>query len=75
MKKYHYYKDKVVTVDDFIKYSATQSMMSGKKYKVHCHHASAQDSANGLSDELHRFRQSQSEKAYMGEGSFAIISA
>ena len=34
--KYEYYKDKIETTEDFIKYAATKSKLSGEKYKIHC---------------------------------------
>ena len=34
--KYEYYKDRINTTEDFIKYSATKSKISGKKYKIYC---------------------------------------
>ncbi len=35
-KKYNYIKKRVKTTEDFIKYSATKSSMSGKPYKIRC---------------------------------------
>ena len=35
-KKYEYYRKKVKTAEDFIKYSATKSMISGKRYTIAC---------------------------------------
>ena len=35
-KKYDYFKVRIKTTEDFIKYSATKSSMSGKPYKVSC---------------------------------------
>ncbi len=35
-KKYRYYLDDIKSAEDFIKYSATKSTMSGKHYKIHC---------------------------------------
>ncbi len=34
--KYEHYRKKVKTAEDFIKYSATRSKLSGRKYKIHC---------------------------------------
>ena len=34
--KYKYFKDKIKRTEDFIKYSATKSTMSGKYYTVTC---------------------------------------
>lgn len=33
-KKYDYYKDKIHTPEEFIRYAATKSMVSGKAYQV-----------------------------------------
>lgn len=55
-KKYAYYEDDIKTAEDFIKYSATKSMLSGKFYKVHCHNAVPIKSQNWLLNELHSFR-------------------
>ena len=54
--KYEYYKKKVKSTEDFIKYSATSSKMSGKKYKIHCPDSDEMDSSQWLLDELHTFR-------------------
>jgi len=35
-KKYAYFEDDIKTAEDFVKYSATKSKMSGKYYKIHC---------------------------------------
>jgi hypothetical protein len=35
-KKYDYSKSRVKSTEDFIKYAATKSSMSGKPYKVRC---------------------------------------
>ena len=59
-KKYHYFIDKIKSSEDFIKYSATRSTMSGKKYKIFCANMPMQNSADWLLEELKKFRQSQS---------------
>jgi hypothetical protein len=58
-KKYHYFMDKIESAEDFIKYSATESTMSGKKYKILCADMPVQNSADWLLDELKKFRQSR----------------
>jgi len=35
-RKYDYYRDKVSSAEDFIKYAATKSSFSGKKYMARC---------------------------------------
>ncbi len=58
-KKYHYFIDKINSAEDFIKYSATESTISGKKYTILCENMSVQNSADWLLEELNNFRQSQ----------------
>ncbi len=58
-KKYAYYKDQIHSAEDFIKYSATKSEMSGVSYKVLCPGKSTQDSSAWLLDELKHFRNSK----------------
>lgn len=59
--KYEYYKKKVKTAEDFIKYSATKSKLSGRKYKIHCPDAKVINANDWLLDELQAFRDSESE--------------
>ncbi len=58
-KKYDYFTDKINSAEDFIKYSATKSTMSGKNYKIHCANMPMQNSADWLLDELKKFRRSK----------------
>jgi len=55
--KYEHHKEKVKTTEDFIKYSATKSMMSGKKYKIRCPDSEAVFASDWLLDELKTFRE------------------
>jgi hypothetical protein len=55
--KYEYYKKKVKTAEDFIRYSATKSLMSGKKYKIRCPGSEAVFASDWLLDELKAFRK------------------
>ncbi len=57
--KYDYFLDKVNSAEDFIKYSATKSTMSGKIYTIHCANMPVQNSADWLLDELKKFRGSK----------------
>jgi len=57
-KKYNYYKSKISSAEDFIKYSATKSSMSGKFYKVRCN-GNEQTSSQWLLDELATFRDQE----------------
>ena len=58
-KKYQYYLDDIHSSEDFIKYSATKSQMSGKKYRVHCPDEAIQDSHAWLKAELEKYRASK----------------
>lgn len=57
--KYEYYKRKVKTAEDFIKYSATKSMISGRKYKIHCPGSETVNASDWLLEELHHYRASR----------------
>jgi len=56
-KKYAYYSDDIQSTEDFIKYSATKSKMSGKYYKIHCSHKSSMKSQDWLLTELMVYRK------------------
>ena len=58
-KKYAYYADDIESTEDFIKYSATKSKMSGKYYKIHCSNMTPIKSQDWLLNELTAFRQAQ----------------
>ncbi|WP_028865386.1 DUF5329 family protein [Psychromonas aquimarina] len=58
-KKYEYFSDDIQSTEDFIKYSATQSKMSGKFYKVHCGNKAPIKSRDWLSAELKAYRKTQ----------------
>jgi hypothetical protein len=60
-RKYEYFKDKIKSAEDFIKYSATKSTMSGKQYKIHCENIATQNSSDWLLDELKKYRDGQSD--------------
>ncbi len=55
-KKYDYFKDDIKSTEDFIKYSATKSKMSGEFYKIHCANAKPVNSDEWLMRELRRYR-------------------
>lgn len=55
-KKYNYFKDDIKSTEDFIKYSATKSKMSGKFYKIHCVNKKPVKSSEWLVKELKRYR-------------------
>lgn len=56
-KKAEYFKDKIMTAEDFIALSATQSEVSGKPYTIHCPGQPVIHSRDWLLRELGRFRQ------------------
>jgi hypothetical protein len=54
--KYRWVGGRISTAEEFIKYLATQSSMSGEPYHVKCGKADALSGA-WLTDELHRYRK------------------
>ncbi len=54
-KKYDYFKDRVRTTEDFIKYSAAKSSMSGVPYMVRCNGQEIRN-ADWLNTELQKLR-------------------
>ena len=54
-KKYDYYRDHVKSTEDFIKYAATKSTISGKPYKVRCNGRETR-TADWLHTELEKLR-------------------
>ncbi len=58
-KKYEYFKDRIHSAEDFIKYSATKSTLSGKQYKIHCADMAVQNSSDWLFDELKKYRDAR----------------
>ena len=56
-RKYNYVKSRVNKTEEFIKYAATESSMSGKKYYVTCNEKH-QTSYEWLHNELSRYRES-----------------
>jgi len=56
--KYDYFRDKIKNTEDFIKYSATKSTMSGEYYTVICPGDKSIKTEDWLLVELKRFRES-----------------
>ncbi len=56
-KKYEYFQDEIRTSEDFIEYSASKSMMSGKYYRVFCKDEPAVLTRNWLLEELRNYRE------------------
>ena len=59
LKKYDYYRNDIDSTEDFIAYSATKSILSGKYYKVECDGEKMVNTSDWLLSELGRFRQSR----------------
>ena len=57
-RKYSHIRSRVKTAEQFIKYAATQSSISGKHYSVRCEGKTI-PSAKWLQNELARFRSGQ----------------
>mgnify|MGYP000208564966 FL=1 len=57
-KKYDYFEDDIETAEDFIRYSATKSKMSGNKYRVLCGGQKPIYSQDWLLKELQLYRNS-----------------
>lgn len=55
-KKYQYFRDDIENSEDFIKYSATKSTMSGRYYTVTCPGQQTIRSRDWLLKELEHFR-------------------
>lgn len=55
-RKYRYFASDIKTAEDFIKYSATKSTMSGEYYQINCPNKKAIKAKNWLLDELKRYR-------------------
>ncbi len=59
-KKYTYYEDDIENTEDFIRYSATKSAVSGRHYNIHCEGKKIVTSREWLLGELERYRNSRS---------------
>ncbi len=58
-RKYEYFRDDIKNTEDFIKYSATKSTMSGDFYTVSCPGKQTIQTKDWLLNELARFRSKQ----------------
>jgi hypothetical protein len=56
-KKYDYYRDDIENTEDFIRYSATKSVLSGKYYTVRCPGQKAMRTQDWLMAELKHYRE------------------
>lgn len=55
-KKYDYFREDISTAEDFIKYSATKSTMSGNYYTIRCPDKKEMRTQSWLLEELGKFR-------------------
>ena len=58
-RKYDYFEDDIHSAEDFIRLSATESTMSGKRYHIQCPNKPQVESGRWLLDELARYRNSE----------------
>lgn len=56
-RKYEYFRDEILTSEDFIEYSASRSTMSGKYYRVFCKDEPAVLTRDWLLEELRNYRE------------------
>jgi hypothetical protein len=62
-RKYEHFKDEIKTPEDFIRLSATKSLMSGKPYMVKTKAGRLMKSETWLLEALEAYRQTQHGKA------------
>ena len=55
-RKYEHFRDEIDSTEDFIAYSATRSLISGRAYQVQCPGEDPQPSAEWLLAELEDYR-------------------
>ena len=60
-KKYDHHKKDVASAEDFIRLSATKSMITGRKYYIKCTGSPKMESGVWLLQELDRYRKKQSK--------------
>ncbi len=60
-KKYDHHKKDVASAEDFIRLSATKSMISGSKYYIQCSGSPKIESGVWLLQELDRYRKQESK--------------
>jgi hypothetical protein len=58
-KKYHYFRDKINTTEQFVAYSATKSTMSRKYYMVKCGNQQPEKTKDWLLNELKKYRENR----------------
>lgn len=55
-RKYAHFRNDISNTEDFIRYSATKSTLSGKYYEVHCPGKEPERSQDWLLEELNAYR-------------------
>jgi hypothetical protein len=55
-RKYDHFRDRIGSTEDFIAYSATKSLVSGRAYQVQCPGEGPQPAADWLLNELAAYR-------------------
>jgi hypothetical protein len=58
-RKYAYFRSKINSTETFIEYAATKSMLSGKNYFIVCGDSAPQKTADWLTEELKKYRESR----------------
>jgi hypothetical protein len=66
-KKYDYVRDRIRSAEDFIRYTASESSISGEPYRIRCG-AREMLCADWLAAELRRLRQIRSQPSAGGNG-------
>lgn len=61
-KKYHYYEDDIKTAEDFIRLSATKSMLSGRIYEIRKPDGKVIPTHKWLNEALQQFRLEKEKK-------------
>lgn len=59
LKKYDYFREDINSTEDFIKYSASKSEISGRAYITHCKNSELMEGESWLLNELKRYRENQ----------------
>jgi Family of unknown function (DUF5329) len=57
--KYDYFRDEITSTETFIEYAATKSMLSGKDYLIRCGDKAPVKTADWLTEELKKYRESR----------------
>lgn len=58
LRKYEHYREEINSTEDFIAYSASKSMISGKAYIAHCKEHEPIEGRQWLMNQLSRYRGS-----------------